>query len=168
MRASDGGDVSGVPRKLVGGRLRGRKVWYLFGVIDRIEKSGYRFARSKSGQRFRDRFRHHQSKKRGRFHPARLFYIIGGLALILVSIPFGWLPVLGWGTVFLGLGMIAGEFYPAARLMDWLEVKARRIFRPVGRIFVKLPLWAQLATPFVVAILTFLLMFRIYSMTFGG
>lgn len=137
-------------------------------MIDRIEKSWYRFIKSRPGERFRDRYRHHQSKKRGPFHPAKLFYIIGGLALIAASIPFGWLPLLGWGTIFLGLGMIAGEFRPAARLMDWLEVRARKLFRPVGKIFARLPLWAQLATPVVVALLTFLLMYRVYAMTFGG
>lgn len=136
-------------------------------MIDRIERSWHRFARSKPGQRFKDRYRHRKSKDRGKFHPARLFYVVGGLFLIVVSAFFGWLPVLGWGTVFLGLGMIAGEFFPAARLMDWLEVRARVLFRPVGRLFLRLPLWAQLATPFVVAVLTFLLMFRIYTITFG-
>jgi hypothetical protein len=133
-----------------------------------MEKSWYRFKKSKPGERFKDRYHHHQMKNRGTFHPARLFYVIGGLILIVFSAFFGWLPVLGWGTVFLGLGMIAGEFHPAARLMDWLEVRARILFRPVGRLFMKLPLWAQIATPFVVAALTFLLMFQIYTATFGG
>lgn len=133
-----------------------------------MEKSWYRFIRSEPGERFKDRYRHHQSKDRGPLHPARLFYIVGGIILIAVSAFLGWLPLLGWGTVFLGLGMIAGEFHPAARLMDWLEVRARWLFRPVGKVFMKLPLWAQLATPVVVAALTFLLMFRIYTITFGG
>lgn len=137
-------------------------------MIDRIERSWHRFIRSKPGERFKDRYFHHKRRNRGRFHPTKLFYVIGGLALILVSIPFGWLPILGWGTIFLGLGMIAGEFHPAARLMDWLEVRARKLFRPVWRAFLKLPLWAQLATPFVVAVLTFLLMLRIYTAAFGG
>lgn len=137
-------------------------------MIDRIEKSWYRFIKSKPGERFKERYRHHQSKNRGTFHPARLFYLLGGTTLIIISAFLGWLPVLGWGTVFLGLGMIAGEFHPAARLMDWLEVKARIIFRPVGNVFVKLPLWVQLATPFVVALLTFLLMYRIYTAALGG
>jgi hypothetical protein len=135
-------------------------------VIDHIEKSWYRFIRSKPGHRFKERYYHHQRKNRGPFHPARLFYMIGGMFLIAISALFGWLPVLGWGTVFLGLGMIAGEFYPAAVLMDWLEVRARRVFRPVGRLFMRLPLWAQLATPFVVAVLTFLLMIQVYSFVF--
>ncbi|MGH3088197.1 MAG: hypothetical protein ACRDSJ_12865 [Rubrobacteraceae bacterium] len=137
-------------------------------MIERIKKSWRRFASSHPGHRFRDRYRYHQSKGRGRFHPVKLFYIFGGLTLIVLSALFGWLPVLGWGTAFLGLGMIAGEFKPAARLMDWGEVRARKLFRPVGKAFLRLPTWAQLLISVTIAVLTFLLVYWLYSMTLGG
>ena len=38
-------------------------------------------------------------------------------------------------TFFLGLDMIAGEFGPAARLLDWAEVGARRLARWVGGVW---------------------------------
>jgi len=88
--------------------------------------------------------------------------------LIVVSALFGWLPVLGWGTAFLGVGMIAAEFYPIARLMDWLEVRARRIFKPLGRIFMRLPAWAQLSISLTIAVSTFAVMYIVYSLTLGG
>ena len=94
--------------------------------------------------------------------------MVGGLALLVVSTFFGWLPVLGWGTVILGLGLIAGEFRPAAWLMDWLEVRVRRIFRPVARVFRRLPPLAQLAVSCSIALLTFAMMYGIYSFSFGG
>src|SRR3569833_1867258 len=40
-------------------------------------------------------------------------------AHIVLSAFFGWLPALGWRTAILGQAMIAGEFYPVARLMDY-------------------------------------------------
>lgn len=98
----------------------------------------------------------------------RWSYIFGGVVLIVVSALFGWLPVLGWGTAFLGLGMIAGEFYPVARLMDRLEVRARRLFKPLGKIFMRLPAWAQLSISLAIAVSTFALVYGVYSMTIGG
>jgi len=59
----------------------------------------------------------------------RIFYIVGGASLIAVSTLIGWLAILGWGTVILGGSMIAGEFYPVARFMDRLEVRAPRCSR---------------------------------------
>lgn len=56
-----------------------------------------------------------------------LFYAGGGLVLIVASLLLGWLPALGLGSAFLGLGMIASEFWPAARLMDWGEVRVRKL-----------------------------------------
>ncbi len=36
-------------------------------------------------------------------------------------------------TFFLGLAMIAGEFYPVARLLDWAEVRARKLAQWIKR-----------------------------------
>ena len=87
--------------------------------------------------------------------------------LILVSALFGWLPVLGWGTTILGLAMIAGEFYPVARLMDWLEVRARLLLGPLGKAFMRAPVWAQFSVSLLIAVSTFALVYGVYSLTFG-
>ena len=113
-------------------------------MIGRIKSDWRLFESSEPGRRFRDRYRRRQRQGRGRFDPTRIFYVTFGVALIVASALIGWMPVFGWGTVFLGLGMIAGEFLPAARLMDWLEVKARKFLVPVGKKFARLPPWAQL------------------------
>ena len=97
----------------------------------------------------------------------RLFYIMSGALLIAVSALFGWLPVLGWGTAILGLSMIAGEFYPVARLMDRLEVRARELLGPLGKAFVRLPTWVQLSASMVIALSTFALVYGLYSLSFG-
>lgn len=97
----------------------------------------------------------------------RLANLLGGAALIVVSAVFGWLPVLGWGTAFLGLGMIAGEFYPAARLMDRLEVGARRLFGPPAKTLAGLPAWMQLPISLAIALATFALVYGLYSLALG-
>ncbi|WP_047863783.1 hypothetical protein [Rubrobacter aplysinae] len=136
-------------------------------MIGRV-KTGWRLLEaSRPGRRFQDRYRRRQQSVRG-FHPSRILYVIGGLALMVVSAFFGWLPILGWGTVVLGLGMIAGEFRPAAWLMDRLEVRLRKVFAPVAKAFRRLNPWAQLAVSTCIALLTFALMYGVYSASFGG
>ena|SRR5215207_6810101 len=137
-------------------------------MIGHLRTSWRIFASGRRGLRFRERYRLRQSRGRGAFHPARLSYLAGGMALIVVSALFGWLPVLGWGTAILGLAMIAGEFYPIARLMDRLESEARIIFRPLGKKLATLPAWAQLSVSLGITLATVVLVYGLYSMTFGS
>jgi uncharacterized protein (TIGR02611 family) len=104
-------------------------------MIGRTKRSWRRFGASKPGHRFQDRYRRRQEREHGWRDPRRLFYVVGGLALALGSLLFGVLPGPGTLTFFLGLGMIAGEFRPAARLLDWAEVRARELGRWVGGIW---------------------------------
>ncbi len=55
--------------------------------------------------------------------------MVGGLIIAVGSLLFGVLPGPGTLTFFIGLGMIAGEFRPVARLLDWAEVRARELGR---------------------------------------
>ena len=87
-------------------------------MIERIRTSWRIFAGGRPGLRFRERYRLRRSRGHRGLHPVRLSYLGGGAALIVLSALFGWLPILGWGTVILGLAMIAGEVQPVARLMD--------------------------------------------------
>src|ERR671912_2530025 len=136
-------------------------------MIGHLRTSWRIFAGGRPGLRFRENYRLRQSRRRGTFHPARLSYIAVGTALIAGSALFGWMPVLGWGTGILGLGMIAGEFYPVARLMDRLEVRARVLLGPLAKAFVSSPVWAQLSVSMLIAVSTFALVYGLYSLTFG-
>ena len=117
-------------------------------MIERV-KDGWRlFAGGRPGSRFRERYlarKKKRARRSGRPGRARLFTIAGGAALVVASALFGWLPVLGWGTAVLGLGMVAGEYYPAARLMDRVAVGSRRLLGPAVKVFVGLPGWARLS-----------------------
>jgi hypothetical protein len=137
-------------------------------MIQHIRTSWRIFASGRPGLRFRERYRLRQSRGHGKFHPARLSYLAVGTALIVVSALFGWLPVLGWGTAFVGLGMIAGEFYPVAHLMDRLEARARILFSPLGMKLAGLPAWSQATVSLTVALVSFALMYGLYSLTFSG
>jgi hypothetical protein len=137
-------------------------------MIEHLRTSWRIFARGRPGLRFRERYRLRQSRGRGGWHPARVLYLTGGAALIVLSAFFGWLPVLGWGTVFVGCAMIAGEFYPIARLMDRLESSARIRLGPLGKKLARLPAWAQVSASLTVALVTFALMYGLYSLAVSG
>jgi hypothetical protein len=99
------------------------------------KQSWQRFGASEPGHRFQDRYRPRQESEHGWKDPRRLFYVVGGLIVAVGSLTFGVLPGPGMLTFFLGVGMIAGEFRPVARLLDWSEVRARELGRWVGGIW---------------------------------
>jgi hypothetical protein len=137
-------------------------------MIERIRWNWHHFASGRPGLRFRERYRLHQRRRRRvGFDIVRISYIIGGALLIAVSALLGWLPILGWGTVILGMSMIAAEFYPVARLMDRLEVRARELLGPLGKAFVRMPTWAQLWASMLITFSTFALVYGLYSLSFG-
>lgn len=41
----------------------------------------------------------------------------------------------GWISLFLGLGLVAGESLPTARLMDRAEIRGRKVLRRVPRLW---------------------------------
>jgi Putative transmembrane protein (PGPGW) len=99
------------------------------GMIERMKDGWWRFKASKPGHRFQDRYRRRQEGEQGWLAPSRLLYVVGGLVIAVGSLVFGVLPGPGTLTFFLGLGLIAGEFRPFARLLDWAEVRVRKLGR---------------------------------------
>jgi hypothetical protein len=61
--------------------------------------------------------------------------VVGGFILAVGSLALGVLPGPQTLTFLVGVGMIAGEFRPVARLLDWTEVRAREFGRWVGGIW---------------------------------
>lgn len=75
---------------------------------------------------------------------------------------------MGWSTAILGLGMIAGEFYPVARLMDRMEPRARMLFKPLGKKLARLPVWKRLSVLLGVGLASFVVMYGLFSTVFGS
>lgn len=96
-------------------------------MIEKIRESWQSFKESEPGQRFKDRYRRRQQSKSGKFDLGLVVSVLGGILIVLggiVAVPG---PGPGWLIVFLGLGLVAGEFRPIARFMDWAEVRLRRL-----------------------------------------
>ena len=80
---------------------------------------------SAPGCRFRDRYRRRQQLGRDRSMLRRASYVAFGIALAIVSLLLAPLPGPGWGTFFVGSGIVAGEVLLVARLLDRGELKLR-------------------------------------------
>src|SRR5215210_3285142 len=119
-----------------GPRLSGPCYGYLeSGMTAGIKQSWRRFEASKPGCRVQERYRRRQEREGGWRDPGKLFFLIGGLVIAVGSLLLGVLPGLGTLAFFVGLGMIAGEFRPVARLLDWAEVWTRVVARLVGGVW---------------------------------
>jgi hypothetical protein len=86
---------------------------------------------SAPGCRFRDRYRRRQQLGRDRSMLRRASYVAFGIALAIVSLLLAPLPGPGWGTFFVGSGIVAGEVLLVARLMDRGEVKLREALQRI-------------------------------------
>jgi len=84
---------------------------------------------SAPGCRFRDRYRRRQQTGRDRSMLRRACYVAFGIAIAIGSLLLAPLPGPGWGTFFVGLGIVSGEVSHVARLLDRGEVRLREALR---------------------------------------
>ncbi len=92
------------------------------------------------GRRFRDRYcrRQHSGHERSTFR--RACYASFGIAIAIGSLVLAPLPGPGWGTFFVGLGIVAGEVLSVAWLLDRTEVKLRKFLRRAKGVWGSRPL----------------------------
>jgi Putative transmembrane protein (PGPGW) len=91
-----------------------------------IEEWRWFLKHSEPGCRFRDRYRRRKQTGRGRSMFRRACYVALGTAIAIGSLVLSPLPGPGWGTFFVGSGIVAGEVWHVARLLDRSEVKLRK------------------------------------------
>lgn len=98
-------------------------------MIESLREDWREFSESEPGERFKERY-HRRQQEPGHIVKRVVLIILGGV-LALGSLFTAPLPGPGFATVFLGLAILAGELLPAARLLDWSEVRLRRLWRLV-------------------------------------
>ena len=81
------------------------------------------------------RYRRRQEGGYGQFGVRRIFNLTLGILIVAVSAVGGLLPGPGWGTAIIGFALIAGEFLPAARLLDRAELELRNFWQFVRDIW---------------------------------
>jgi cation transport ATPase len=90
---------------------------------------------STPGSRFRDRYRRRQRTASDRSTFRRACYVAFGIAVAIGSLGLAPLPGPGWGTFILGSGIVAGEVWHVARLLDRGEVRLREALRRAKRVW---------------------------------
>jgi hypothetical protein len=125
------------------------------------------FSRGRPGKRFQERYRRRQERGHGQWDVRRVLYLSLGVLIVAVSAVGGLLPGPGWGTAIIGFALIAGEFLPAARLLDRAELALRGFLQFVRDIWGHS--WAgkvlvSAVTIFVVSILVY----ATYALLFAG
>ncbi len=103
------------------------------GMIGRLKGDWEEFRGSKPGERFKERYRRRQQEPGHMVK--RIVLVILGSVIALGSLFTAPLPGPGFATVFLGLAILAGELLPAARLLDWSEVRLRGLWQFILRIW---------------------------------
>ncbi|HVF01178.1 MAG TPA: PGPGW domain-containing protein [Rubrobacteraceae bacterium] len=94
-------------------------------MIGRMRDGWRQFTASKPGQRFRARYRRNQRSGQGSSALRKVLVIVGGIVVVVTSLLLAPLPGPGWGTVLVGLVIIAGEILLFARFLDRAEMKLR-------------------------------------------
>jgi uncharacterized protein (TIGR02611 family) len=135
------------------------------GMIERTKASWQRFKAGEPGHRFQDRYHHRQAQQA--HLPKRIFLICLGVVLAVGSLFLAPLPGPGFATVFLGLAILAGELLPAARFLDWAEVRLRRFARFVGVVW-RASVLGKVSIVLVAAVCGGALLYVAYLLLFGG
>ena len=94
---------------------------------------------SKSGFRFRDRYRRRKRSGQSGFDFRKALYIVGGLIIAITSLLLAPLPGPGWGTFFVGLMILAGELLIVARFLDRAETRLRGPARRAKGVWASVP-----------------------------
>jgi hypothetical protein len=135
-------------------------------MIGRAKRSWRHFLKSKPGDRFQVRY--HYRKQRGTGRLSRIFNIVLGSVLVIMSTLFGWAPGLGLVTLLIGLTLIAGELFPVARFLDWSEVRLRKLARLAGKVWAGATTVGRTLIVLVVLVFVAALVYGAYSLLFGG
>lgn len=95
-------------------------------MLTRLKKYWASLRNGQAGSRFQEQYE--KERKKQKSTAGRVLRIIAGALLIPVGLFF--LAVPGPGLVIIALGalLIAREFLFAATVLDWMEVRGRRVF----------------------------------------
>jgi hypothetical protein len=135
-------------------------------LIARAKRSWRNFRKSKPGDRFQVLY--YYRKQRGSGRLSRIFNILLGSVLVIMSTLFGWAPGLGLVTLLIGLALIAGELFPVARFLDWSEVRLRELARLAWKIWAGATPMGRTLIVLLILVCVAALVYGAYSLLFGG
>jgi uncharacterized protein (TIGR02611 family) len=135
-------------------------------MFEQLKQHWREFEESKPGHRFKDRYRRRREHEQGHI-VWRIFLITIGAVIALGSLILAPLPGPGWATVFIGLMILAGEALPAARFLDWLEVRLRKLGRSIHNVW-RASLSGKIAVLLTAALCVTAAVYVVYLLLFSG
>jgi hypothetical protein len=135
-------------------------------MIGRAKRTWRHFKKSKPGDRFQVRYYYRKQTGAGRV--SRVFNVVVGSVLVIVSTLFGWAPGPGLVTIVIGLTMIAGELLPVARFLDWSEVRLRNVARLASKVWTGATPVGRALIVVLILVCVAALVYGVYSLLFGG
>ncbi len=135
-------------------------------MIERLKTNWEEFQESEPGERFKDRYNRRRQDEEGHLLK-RILLIALGTVIAISSLALAPLPGPGWGTVFIGLMILGGELLPAARFLDWTEVRLRKLGRFIERIW-QTSVLGKIVVIGVAAILIGAFVYLVYWLFFSG
>ncbi len=135
-------------------------------MMEQLQRHWREFKESKPGERFKDRYRRRRQNEQGHII-WRIFLITLGAVIALGSLILAPLPGPGWATVFLGLMILAGELLPAARLLDWLEVRLRKLWKFIQYVW-RSSVLGKIAVVVAAVVIAAALIYVFYLLLFSG
>ncbi|HKH10638.1 MAG TPA: PGPGW domain-containing protein [Rubrobacter sp.] len=133
-------------------------------MIKSLKGNWEEFKEGKPGERFKDRYQRRQQEP-GHI-VKRIVLVVLGAVIAVGSLFTAPLPGPGFATVFIGLAILAGELLPAARFLDWSEIRLRKLWRFVGDVWRTGPL-GKAAVMLVAAFLAAAFLYVAYRLLLG-
>lgn len=98
-------------------------------ALQTVRQNWRQMKKGTPGHRFRQFHEWRQKRRESGFSLERVVVLGGGVLLLLGGLAIGWLPGPGGFISVFGAALLATEFRPLARLLDWAEVRGRRVMR---------------------------------------
>lgn len=94
-------------------------------MLEELKQSWHYFKAAPPGKRFQQHFKRRQQARSSSFQ--KVLFIGGGLLLIVAGLVLLLIPGPGSILLLLGAALIAQESFVAARALDWIEIRVRKL-----------------------------------------
>jgi hypothetical protein len=133
-------------------------------MFNAVKEDFVQLKQSESGSRFCDFYDFRQARRAPGFSIGRVLTIFFGLVLTIGGAAIGWLPGPGGFVAIFGLALLAQEFRPMARALDWCESKLRTLWNGIARTWRRLSSTGRIAVAMTILLTSASVGYAAYSL----
>ena len=98
-------------------------------MFSQLKRNWQSFKEEPPGERFQKRYYRRRQKRGHRSLLKKMLLMLAGAGVISVGIILLFIPGPGWLIIFTGAAILAGESLWMARIIDFVEVKLRKLVK---------------------------------------